>query len=411
MGKRTDFTDEQIREAMWEAKGVLTDAARLLNEWYAPESKVTRQNLQTWINDAMKLDAPSADGVVEETATVMDNAELNRKLRLQMNNNNALRRQVRDLTDAQNNADSVLTTLETIMMDAMHAASEFEWPDIVTDTGGRAITIELLFSDLQVGKLMDDYDSEVAARRVDEWVSVALTRISQYQMQGYKIEKIVLAVLGDVIESDKKHSNSGRACDIGTADQMKLSIEWLFNKVIMNLATVGAPMDVIMVTGNHDHDGHGLNMFNPGREHLSWPVYHAVKMLTQAANIQAEFYIPTGSFQVYNLYGQNVLYEHGVGVATSEAAMKKHVGNRINQLKEYITLFRMGDKHNISRFNNDRFVVNGAFFGDGRNGEEYSSIVGYDGEPAQIMFAHVQRRDNFRTSIFDSLAIQLGHIK
>ena len=42
---------------------------------------------------------------------------------------------------------------------------------------------------------------------------------------------------------------------------------------------------------------------------------------------------------------------------------------------------------------------------------EYSSIVGYDGEPAQIMFAHVRRSDNYRTSIFDSLAIQLGHIK
>ena len=71
----------------------------------------------------------------------------------------------------------------------------------------------------------------------------------------------------------------------------------------------------------------------------------------------------------------------------------------------------MGDKHNICRFNNDRLVVNGAFFGDSRSGEEYSGIVGYDGEPAQLMFAHVERRDNSRTTIFDSLAIQLGHIK
>ncbi len=406
MGKRNDFTNAQLGEAMELADGNLTVAARLLNEFHGPESKVTRQNLQTWINQEAAVDP-----VGGETAELMDTADLNRKLRLQMNNNNALRRQVRNLTDAQNTNGEVLDMIEDAVMNSVLVAEDFAWPDVVMETNGRCITIELLFSDLQIGKLMDDFDSEVAARRVDEWVSVVLTRISQYQVQGYKIEKIVLGVLGDIIESDKKHINSGRACDIGTADQLKLGIEWLFNKVIMNLATVGAPMDVVMITGNHDHDGHGLNMFNPGREHLSWPMYHAVRMLADQAGINAEFFIPTGSFHVHKIYGQNVLYEHGVGVATSGAALKKHVGNRIDQLKEYISLFRMGDKHNISRFNNDRHVVNGAFFGDGRNGEEYSSIVGYDGEPAQLMFAHVQRKDNFRTSIFDSLAIQLGHVK
>lgn len=402
MGKRTDFTDEQIADAMKHGQGNLTQAARLLNEWYGPESKVTRQNLQTWINEGADA-AP-------ETAEIMDTADLSRKLRLQTNNNLALRRQVRELTDAQNNGIHVMDHIKDAVLEAVALSDGLELPP-VEQVDGRPITIELLFSDLQIGKLMDDYDSTVAARRVDEWISVVMTRISQYKLQGYKIEKIVLAVLGDIIESDKKHINSGRACDIGTADQMKLGIDWLFNKVVVPLSSVGAELDVVMITGNHDHDGHGLNMFNPGREHLSWPMYHAVKMLAQANSLRAKFFIPTGSFHIHEIYGQRVLYEHGVGVATSGVALKKHIGNRIDQIKEYITMFRMGDKHNISRFNNDRFVVNGAFFGDGRNGEEYSSIVGYDGEPAQIMFAHVQRADNYRTSIFDSLAIQLGHIK
>jgi len=340
----------------------------------------------------------------------MDTADLSRKLRLQTNNNLALRRQVRELTDAQNSGIHVMDHIRDAVREAMAKTDEVVLPP-TEQVDGRPITIELLFSDLQIGKLMDDYDSVVAARRVDEWISVVMTRINQYKVQGYYIEKIVLAVLGDIIESDKKHSNSGRACDIGTADQMKLGIDWMFNKVVVPLASVGAELDVVMITGNHDHDGHGLNMFNPGREHLSWPMYHAVEMLAQANRIRANFFIPTGSFHIHEIYGQRVLYEHGVGVATSGAALKKHVGNRIDQIKQYITMFRMGDKHNISRFNNDRFVVNGAFFGDGRSGEEYSSIVGYDGEPAQIMFAHVRRADNFRTSIFDSLAIQLGHIK
>lgn len=400
MGKRTDWTNEQIRSYVTENGGCLTAAARAMNKDYEPESKVTRQNLQTWTNDAFKVDAPNG-------ANAMDNFELARKLRHQQNANNALRRELRNLHDASINKVDVLQALAQ----GVHSAEIAVNPVAVAPfTGGKRITVELLFSDIQIGKLMDDYDTAVAWKRMNEWMEVALARINQYKLLGYDIERIVFAGLGDIIESDKKHSNSGRACDIGTADQMKIGVEMLF-KIIHNLCALGVPVDVILITGNHDHDGHGLNMFMPGREHLSWPMYHAVKMMAAQAKLNANFFIPEGAFFIYNLYGQRILYEHGVGVATSEAAMRKHVGNRINQQKEYIDLFRMGDKHNICRFNNDRFVVNGAFFGDSRHGEEYSGIAGYDGEPAQLMFAHIQRADNFRTSIFDSLAIQLGHIK
>ena len=402
MGKRHEWSANQITIAITDAGGNLTEAARAMNATYGDvKSKVTRQNLQTWANEER---APAAG------ADTMDNFELSRKARLQQNNNNALRRDLRNLTDAAITKANVLSSIAQVVnsLDVQYEPPYYVQPD---DAGGRGITIELLFSDLQIGKLMDGYDSQVALRRVDEWIEVATNRITSYQVQGYKIDKIILAVLGDVIESDKKHENSGRGCDIGTADQMKLSIDILYQKVIKTLARFNAPLDIVMVTGNHDHDGHGLSMFMPGREHLSWPMYHAVRMLTEASGIKAEFFIPEGSHHIHNVYGSNILYEHGVGVATSEAAMKAHVAKRINQTKEYIHLFRMGDKHNICRFNNDRFTVNGAFFGDDRIGSDFSGIKGYDGEPAQIMFAYVQRADDRRTPIFDSLVIQLGHVK
>lgn len=398
MGRRTDWTADEIREAVEMHGGHLASAASWLNKTYKPGSKVTRQNLQTWVN------AGDDDAAKE----AMDTAEVQRVNRNLTNTNNFLRRQQRHMLDGQLRVQDALDAIRTAV-----AAVDFpapQHPGYIVQNGSRGLTIELLFSDLQIGKLMDDYDTEVCKRRVNEWIEVVTQRLLQYMDLGYKIDKIVLAVLGDIIESDKKHENSGRACDIGTADQMKVGIDLMFNYVIKQLALF-APLDVIMITGNHDHDGHGLNMFKPGREHLSWPMYHAVRMLSEQAGLDAQFFIPEGSFHVHDIYGSKVLYEHGVGVATSGAAMKKHVANRIDQLKEYITLFRMGDKHNICRFNNDRLVVNGAFFGDSRSGEEYSGIVGYDGEPAQLMFAHVERSNTARTSIFDSLAIQLGHIK
>jgi len=402
MGKRTEWTDERIRDYVEHAGGHLATAAKNMHADFPERDKVTRQNLQTWINYDFDYD----DEINED----IDKSEIMRVNRNLTNSNNRLRR------EARANLDATIAKVDVLQSLAQAVTSvdvNYQPPMNNSNEGatGRAITIELLFSDLQIGKLMDGYDSDVAERRVEEWIDVATARISSYEMQGYFIEKIILAILGDVIESDKKHLNSGRGCDIGTADQMKRSVDIIFNKVIKRLAEFGRPMDVVMITGNHDHDGHGLSMFMPGREHLSWPLYHAIKMLTESVGIDAQFYIPEGSFHVHSVYGANILYEHGVGVATSEVAMRKHVANRINQGKEYIHLFRMGDKHNICRFNNDRFTVNGAFFGDDRIGSDYSGISGYDGEPAQIMFAYTRRADDRRTPIFDSLVIQLGHIK
>ena len=396
MGKRTEWKQADIDEYVKSAHGCLTLAAQCMNKDRGERQKVSRQNLQTWVNAAP---AGASDS--------MDNFELARKLRHQQNRNLSLARELRNLNDA------VITKSDTLQSIAQ-AVTAADLPlipmGIQPYNGGKKITIEVLFSDIQIGKLMDDYNTAVAWKRLNEWLEVTMARINQYELLGYHVERIVFSCLGDVIESDKKHSNSARACDIGTADQMRIGIEMMF-KALNNLASFGAPVDAVMITGNHDHDDHGLNMFMPGREHLSWPMYHAVRMMCEQAGMDVTFFIPEGSFYIYELYGQRVLYEHGVRVATSEVAMKKHVSSRMNQIKGYIDMFRMGDKHNICRFNNDRYVVNGAFFGDSRKGEEYSGIAGYDGEPAQLMFAHVNRSDNFRTSIFDSLAIQLGHIK
>jgi hypothetical protein len=400
MGKRSEVSDTDIKTAMKATGGNYTQAAKYINDNFSPSSRVTRQNMQNWV-EAME-DA--------EIINLADLSRLQQKVRRLTVTNNALRREARNRDDVQNGKEDFLEQLKLTVKEM----PKLNPPTIIPKPAGngKELTIELLFSDLQIGKLMDDYDSKIAIDRVEEYIDVVMDRIYQYQLLGYSIEKIVFAILGDIIESDKKHgTQSARACDIGTADQIKLAQELLFHRIIRRLATVGVPIDVIMITGNHDWDGSGLFMFKPGREQLSWPMFHAVKEMSQLAGIDATFYIPEGAFYVHEIYGAKVLYEHGVGVAAGYTQMKNHVAKRSDQLRTFITFFRMGDKHNICRFNNDRLVVNGAFFGDSRNGEEYSGIAGYDGEPAQLMFAHVKRKDNFRTTIFDSLAIQLGHIK
>jgi hypothetical protein len=272
------------------------------------------------------------------------------------------------------------------------------------------MTVELLFSDLQIGKLSPGYNTAVAKARMKEYTRAALFKMEQAAAAGYRIERIVLGVIGDIIESDKKHKNSARATDTGTAEQIWDATEGLFLYVIEPLARIGIQVDVICVTGNHDWDDHGLAMFEPGKQQLSWPLYQSLRLLTKRAGyFNVSFDIPEGSYTTAEIYGQTALYEHGVGVSATETAMKAHKVKRAEQEKKHITYFRMGDKHNVCSFNSGTFVVNGAFFGATKGGVEYSGIAGYDSVPAQWMSFHVPREDE-RLTIFDTFVIQLGHI-
>ena len=57
MGKRNEWTAEQIAEALDVAQGHLATAASYMNKEWPDRSKVTRQNLQTWVNEGSDNDA------------------------------------------------------------------------------------------------------------------------------------------------------------------------------------------------------------------------------------------------------------------------------------------------------------------------------------------------------------------
>jgi hypothetical protein len=270
--------------------------------------------------------------------------------------------------------------------------------------------VELLLSDLQIGKLSPGYNTEVAKRRLLEFGRAALIQINKQVASGFKVERVVLALLGDIIESDKKHKNSARATDTGTAQQMFDATQGIFEFVIEPLARLGIPLTVYGVVGNHDWDDHGLAMFEPGLQQLSWPLYKGMEYLTRKAGYyHVEWHVPRGSYATAEIYGQGILYEHGVGVSVTEASMKAHKIKRAEQEKRHLTYFRMGDKHTVTSFNSGAYVVNGAFFGACAGGLEYSGIAGYDSYPAQWMGFHVPRRDK-RLSLYDTFVIQLDHI-
>lgn len=394
---RDRFTRDEITAAWAQSGGSFARAAKHLTE--LGRGTISRQLARHWVNNLDESEVPEEISHAEQVIRTRHQQVANNKLRKDL-------RAVIDVVEAQREAlDGIESAAE-----AINSRPPVQHKSYHGAQAGTPMTVELLLSDLQIGKLAANYDTHVSRARLFEYGRAALFQIEQKAAAGYRIERIVLGILGDVIESDKKHKNSARATDSGTAEQMHNALVGIFELVIEPLARLGIPMEVVCVTGNHDHDDHGLLMYKPGREQLSFPLYHSLQYITKRSGYHwVTFEIPEGAFAIVDFYGQQALYEHGVGVSVTETSMKAHKIKRAEQVGKHLTYFRMGDKHNVSTFNSGQYVVNGAFFGTDKRGEEYSGIAGFSSVPAQWMGFHVQRKDS-RYSLYDTFTIQLDHI-
>ncbi|MBU9376308.1 hypothetical protein KTE28_18440 [Burkholderia multivorans] len=395
---RQNFTDKDIQDAYAEAGGSVAKTASILTD--LGRGRVSPQLARYWISKLDSSELPAEQDRVKELAAL-------RNIRTE---NNRLRRALDEALACVGSREAFLDGVADAVGTLNKTRRQVTKP-VKVDPAGTPLTVEVLLSDLQIGKLSGTYNSDVASKRLKAFGDAVIFQIKQKVAVGYNVERIVLAIIGDIIESDKKHDNSARATDTGTAQQIHDATVGIFRYVIEPLAALGVRLDVICVTGNHDWDGHGITQFRPGREQLSYPLYKALEMLCKVSPLMGHvtFDIPDGVFTTAHIYGQTVLYEHGVGVAVTEAAMKAHKIKRSEQLGKYITFFRMGDKHNVCSFNAGQYVVNGAFFGSDSEGTEYSSIAGFSSVPAQWMGFHTPRDDS-RFTLYDSFVIQLGHV-
>lgn len=325
---RERFTREEISDAFQEGGGY-AGAAKILSA--TGRGLVTRQLARHWV---MNLDGSEVAEDEHVAKHVM-------KTRNQQISNNQLRKDVRALTEYIENVELTRESIEHTVETLNHRRPvDFGVP---SDPEGTPCTVELLLSDLQIGKLAKNYSTHTARARLFEYGRAALFQIHQKIDAGYNVERIVVGLLGDVIESDKKHKNSARATDTGTAEQMHNAMVALFELILEPLARFNVQVEVVCITGNHDHDDHGLMMYKPGLEQLSYPLYRSLEYITRRAGYSnVVFQIPEGSFGVVEFYGQYALYEHGVGVSVSEASMKSHKVKRSEQVQKHLTYFRMG---------------------------------------------------------------------
>lgn len=274
----------------------------------------------------------------------------------------------------------------------------------------KGMTLELLISDVHVGKKTETFDLETLRRRLTQ-IANTVIKEAERASKHYNVEKIIVAMMGDMIESATMHGvESAKGCEFGNSRQIQECITNIFYLLLSPLFATGIEIDVIGVTGNHDRTELNRTYHNPGEENVTWIIYKAMEEFTKLSGFKnVKWFIPTNPYHLHAIYGENVLYEHYDNVKGDN--LRKGVENllskRINQLRVPIKFIRGGHFHEPAEFGLGKIVVNGSVPGN----DSFSDVHGFDCDPTQTLNSYIRRsKDDSikrKTSFYKRLLIQL----
>ena len=268
---------------------------------------------------------------------------------------------------------------------------KFTKPKVVKRKKNRTkkkMTTEHMISDLHYGKLTDRFNYKVARQRMQKLAEVTLEEFDRYS-KIYDIEKSIVFLGGDIIEGATIHGVESRMCsEASNADQIKNAIISLYEDYIVPIVSYGHKVKVVAICGNHDRDGKDKTYNNPGKEAFTWTIYHTLAHLCKTVGIKnVEFVIPKGVYHVEDVYGSNVLYEHGDHIkGRTKGAYETHMHKRGNQIGDIINFLRCGHFHERCEYGRGRIIINPSLPGQ----DSYSEIHGYDSEAAQTINYYVK---------------------
>lgn len=266
-------------------------------------------------------------------------------------------------------------------------------PKTPKSNGKIKMTIEAMLSDIHYGRKTKTFNLEVCRRRMKQFTSILLQEIEDNK-KLYDVEKLILALLGDIIESYTMHGiESTLSCEFGNARQMQAAIESLFKDVLLPVAMTGLPIEVPCVTGNHDRTEHTRTFNDPGLNNLTWVIYNALKDLCEASGLKnIKFHIPIDSYVVLPIYGNHCLYEHGDNSkAFTKVAFESLMNNRSKQIGKVLDFARFGHYHEYVCWDRGRIIVNESVGGQ----DSYANVLGHNSTAGQTINYYIESPDRF----------------
>lgn len=246
------------------------------------------------------------------------------------------------------------------------------------------MTMELMLSDIHYGKKTKTFDLSVCRIRMQKLTDVFIDEMKTKEKQGYVVERFVVALIGDIIESYTMHgTESALSCEFGNARQIQEAIDSLFTDVILPLAEVGVEIVIPAVCGNHDRTEMKKTYNDPGENYMTWIIYHALERYCKLSGLKnVTFQIPKDNYTTVKIYRDIVLYEHFDELkATTKVAIKALINKRSDQTGKRITMARGGHWHEYVCYDRGMGIINESACGQ----DSYARVKGYNSKAGQTI--------------------------
>jgi len=324
-------------------------------------------------------------------------------IREQQRAKNYISKLERDLGDKQSFERNALLLVENAIKKLKPKSLKI--PKKTSPKTKRKMTMELMLSDIHYGKKTDTFNLEVCRSRMKKLTEVFLLEMEQKE-KTYNVERVVLALIGDILESYTMHGKeSALSCEFTNPVQMVSAIESIFEDTIVPIAKTGVKITIPCITGNHDRHDPKKTYNQPGMNNLSYVVYKSIEMLAKSYNLKnVEFIIPKDSYTVLDIYGSNVLYEHGDELQnTAKNTILSHMEKRGRQVKKQLHMSRFGHWHEYVCYDRGRIIINESVCGQ----DSYAKVKGFVSTAGQTINYYVDTK-NRPTSFYYSFPVYLG---
>lgn len=315
-----------------------------------------------------------------------------------------------------NNRDDLLETIENTIKSIKLQKLKIPKISKIKPKKGKIkdkMTLELLFSDMHLGKQVQDEEGNVIIdlkeiqRRVKRLTHQVIKEIERNSFY-FDTERLVVGMLGDLIESAHMHgSESAKGCEFGTSKQVYECIELLFKEFFIPLAYTGILIDIHCITGNHDRIDHQKTYVRPGEDNLTYVIYKTLELLCKQSGLtNIKFHITHKTYTFYSIYNNIVVIEHGDEVRNlNRDTLVNMMNKRQTQLGMVVHFYRIGHWHEQITYGQGRIQVNASITGQ----DDYSEAKGFDSEALQILNSYCQTNKR-KTCFFRSFPIYLEEI-
>lgn len=280
---------------------------------------------------------------------------------------------------------------------------KIDTPKVLT---GTKMTMELMLSDIHYGKKTPTFNLKVCRERMQKLTEVFLKEKVRKEKEGYNVERVIIALIGDLIESYTMHGlESAVGCEFGNAQQVQAAITSLYHDVLLPIAKTGVKIDVPAVTGNHDRSEHSRTMNDPGLNNLTWIIYKSLEEMCALSGLKnVKFDIATGSYVILDIYKNKALYEHGDNTkGNSKKAFETLMEQRGRQNNVSLDFGRFGHWHEFVCFDRGRIIVNESVCGQ----DSYAKVKGYNSHAGQTINFYVETK-NRPNSFYYSFPVALA---